>query len=64
MKVVRFQSALHHKSQHPDLSLTNLALDCGYFDQSHMIRDFKQLSGMRPSQYFSDCQPVSDYFSF
>ncbi len=63
-KVIRFQSVLHQKNQHPEISLTGLAVECGYFDQSHMIRDFKQLSGLTPAQYFSDCQPVSDYFSF
>jgi len=28
-----------------------LALDCGYFDQSHMIRDFVEFSGMSPTGY-------------
>lgn len=27
------------------------ALACGYFDQSHMIRDFVEFSGMSPSSY-------------
>lgn len=29
----------------------SLALDCGYSDQSHMIRDFGAFSGMSPAQY-------------
>ncbi len=29
-----------------------LALDCGYFDQSHMIRDFVGLSGLTPREIF------------
>lgn len=28
-----------------------LALDCGYFDQSHMIRDFVEFAGMSPTGY-------------
>jgi AraC-like DNA-binding protein len=28
-----------------------LAIDCGYFDQSHMIRDFVAFSGMSPTSY-------------
>jgi AraC-like DNA-binding protein len=27
------------------------AIDCGYFDQSHMIRDFVEFSGMSPTSY-------------
>lgn len=34
-------------------SLTDIAYDCGYYDQSHFINDFKEFSGYHPSQYFS-----------
>jgi AraC-like DNA-binding protein len=30
----------------------SLALECGYFDQSHMIRDFVALSGLTPLELF------------
>jgi AraC-like DNA-binding protein len=30
-----------------------VALDCGYFDQSHLIRDFVEFSGLSPSEYCS-----------
>jgi methylphosphotriester-DNA--protein-cysteine methyltransferase len=32
-------------------SWATLALACGYFDQSHMIRDFVAFSGMSPTGY-------------
>jgi AraC-like DNA-binding protein len=28
-----------------------LSLECGYFDQSHMIRDFQAFSGFTPADY-------------
>lgn len=28
-----------------------IALDCGYFDQSHLIRDFQAFAGAAPSRY-------------
>ncbi|WP_320052689.1 helix-turn-helix domain-containing protein [uncultured Acetobacteroides sp.] len=62
LRAVRFQSTLFEKQQHADLSLTELAYRCGYYDQSHMISDYKKLSGKTPSQYFSECEPYSDYF--
>ena len=46
-----------------DKSLTTLAYDCGYYDQSHMINEFKMMSGMTPKQYFAMCEPTSDYFT-
>lgn len=37
-------------------SLTDLAYACGYADQSHMIRDFKELTGRLPGEIGS-CDP-------
>ncbi|PXX34906.1 helix-turn-helix domain-containing protein [Undibacterium pigrum] len=33
------------------LSWTALALELGYFDQAHFVRDFRQLVGMTPGEY-------------
>lgn len=33
------------------LSWTELALELGYFDQAHFVRDFRQLVGMAPGEY-------------
>lgn len=63
LKIIRFQHAIFRKQTSNDSNLTTLAYDCGYFDQAHMINDFKQLSGLTPKQYFADCEPHSDYFS-
>jgi AraC-like DNA-binding protein len=62
LKIVRFQHAIYQKSKHLEFSLTQIALNCGYYDQAHMINDFKSLSGFTPKQFFSDCEPFSDYF--
>lgn len=63
LKVLRFQNAIYQKELTPELSLTRLAVDSGYYDQSHMINDFKTLSGMAPLEFFRNCSPFSDYFS-
>ncbi|MCK4662618.1 MAG: AraC family transcriptional regulator [Bacteroidales bacterium] len=62
LRIIRFQNAIFRKQLNSKIRLTDLAYDCGYYDQSHMINDFKYLSGMTPKQYFSDCEPYSDYF--
>ena len=63
MRIVRFQHTIHFKGLHPQAKLAGLAYDCGFSDQSHMINEFKDLSGRTPKQYFSECDPISDYFS-
>lgn len=34
-----------------NLSLTKIAFDCGFADQSHFLRCFKQINGINPSAY-------------
>jgi len=62
LRTVRFQNSLHEKQRNKSICLTELAYMCGYYDQSHMINDYKSLSGKTPSQYFSECEPYSDYY--
>lgn len=64
IKVVRFQSVLWAKQKNKDISLTNLAYTCGYYDQAHFINDFKSVTGFTPKEYFKLAEPFSDYFSF
>ncbi len=62
-RTIRFQRALHKLETTPGIGWAALAADCGYFDQSHMIRDFRALSGYTPGEYLAVCPPHSDYFS-
>ena len=48
--ILRFNLALNLKRQNPTLNWTSIAAECGYFDQMHMIREFKSLSGNTPSE--------------
>lgn len=62
LRIVRFQNSLSEKQNNKNISFTELAYSCGYADQSHMINNYKLLSGLTPSQYFAECEPVSDFF--
>lgn len=49
-RIVRFQEVLRRTAgESPDW--VAVALDCGYFDQSHLIRDFSELAGAAPSRF-------------
>lgn len=51
-RIIRFQAAMDAYG-HQEKSLAQIALDCGYYDQSHFSHDFKQFSGYCPGTYFS-----------
>lgn len=51
-RIFRFQKALtatNGAKTTPDWS--DLAVDCGYYDQAHLIHEFRQLAGLTPSEY-------------
>lgn len=51
-RITRFQASLSEYGNR-EKSLTSIAYDCGYFDQSHFIHEFKEFSGFHPKHYFS-----------
>jgi AraC-like DNA-binding protein len=54
-RVIRFNHAL--KRIHSGVaSLTDIALDTGYYDQPHMNAEFKALSGYTPSEFLSSAR--------
>jgi AraC-like DNA-binding protein len=37
---------------------SHLAVDCGFFDQSHLIRDFVEFSGFSPAEFARHLQAL------
>lgn len=50
-RVRRFQAAVNRAHRHGHPNWTELAIDCGYFDQAHFIHDFEEFSGLTPSAW-------------
>ena len=48
---LRTEKAADFLVSYPQKSITEIALDCGFSDQSHFIRQFKLYSGMKPQDY-------------
>ncbi len=51
-RIHRFQHLLGRLRSGP-VDLTRLAADCGYYDQSHMNRDFREFAGITPGDYLA-----------
>ena len=63
LRIVRFQHALYMLQSTPAMTFSRLACECGFYDQPHLINEFKIFSGYTPGEYLSLCAPYSDYFS-
>lgn len=47
-RLIRFSKAYRMRENFPQMSWTSIAHDCGYFDQMHLIHDFKQFASVAP----------------
>ncbi|HLK22994.1 MAG TPA: helix-turn-helix domain-containing protein [Bryobacteraceae bacterium] len=50
-RVRRFRAMLERIEKGAPVNWAALAVDCGYFDQAHLIRDFRAFAGVTPRQY-------------
>lgn len=48
-RILKFSKAYRLHEARPQLSWTQIAYEAGYYDQMHMIRDFKVFAGVNPS---------------
>ena len=51
LKIIRFQKAIAEIEQQKNINWASLASDCGFYDQSHFIADFKIFSRFTPAEY-------------
>ncbi len=63
-KIMRFNKAALDMMNSAAPSLTRIALENDYYDQSHFIKDFKQFAGITPTQFLRDKGITSDFYNF
>lgn len=68
LRIIRYQSVLlklqnSNLSDYKDVDLHDLVYDFGYYDQSHLINNFKEFTGYTPREYINLFNPCSEYFS-
>lgn len=51
LKVMRFENAFRMKNKNTDLDWLSIALNCGYYDYQHLVRDYKNLTAFTPNHF-------------
>jgi len=51
VRKIRFQKAVTNLLDNSSIPLTQIGMDAGYYDQSHFIREFKELSTLTPKEF-------------
>jgi AraC-like DNA-binding protein len=51
-RLVRFESAFERLQTMDSVRWAEFALDCGYYDQAHLVREFRELAGATPTEVF------------
>jgi AraC-like DNA-binding protein len=49
-RIIKFRHTLQYLRLQPQDSLYTAALECGYFDHSHLFKDFKEFGGKLPDE--------------
>ena len=60
-RILRFQQAVQQLHRGVDVPWSDLALACGYYDQSHFANDFRAFSGLSPTSYSTATRPWSNH---
>jgi AraC-like DNA-binding protein len=50
-RILRFERVVHRLRRADVARWTDIALECGYYDQAHLIRDFAEFAGSTPSAF-------------
>jgi AraC-like DNA-binding protein len=52
-RIIKFIGSLNYLKSNREGNLAEAAYSCGYYDQAHFIHDFKEYSGLTPSQFLT-----------
>lgn len=55
-RIMRFSEILPHVVNKESVSWAQVSAECGYYDQSHFIREFKRFCGYNPQQFLDSSE--------
>ncbi|MCJ1888541.1 hypothetical protein LNN38_27120, partial [Pseudomonas sp. LA21] len=62
-RIQRFQSFVREIEAAELPNILDSALAAGYYDQPHLIREFRDFAGSSPLEYFKQTHRISELFT-
>ncbi len=62
-RLLRFQNTLRARTANTPIEWARIAVECGYADQSHLIREYTALAGETPASLLAAEGELSSYFT-
>jgi AraC-like DNA-binding protein len=50
-RIIRFTKAYNIKNAYPNIDWLRIAVECGYFDYQHLVKDYKDFTGQPPTEF-------------
>lgn len=50
-RIIRFDRAFRLKNAKPEFDWLRIAIECGYHDYQHLVRDYKEFTGLSPTAF-------------
>lgn len=51
-RISKFDKTVKMKNAQPSKDWLSIALECGYYDYQHLVRDYKEFTGLTPTSFF------------
>lgn len=61
LRIIRFQRAVAAAENSREADWARISNDCGFYDQAHLIADFKRFSGFTPGEYVKRRNGILNY---
>ena len=50
-RIIRFNRAYNLKNAYPERDWLGIAIECGYHDYQHLVKDYKEFAGVAPNEF-------------
>ncbi len=62
-KIIKLNHFINYRKNNPHKKLTECCYEAGFFDQSHLIKLFRTVTGQSPKEYYNNSNQINNYFS-